>query len=199
VSVIITALVGLLGVLVGALLSSLLQRRNWQLQEAAKIYARLFTVGDEAMRLMNTLQINIDNLAATVQPPATVYLRSKENADVGGAYAHITKMRDDFRGSENREFRHLLKHAWMLERNPGIRALIEKVDGEYQNDCVTLEMHFGKLHDKRQNEIDGQVAKRPAVDRWFGALDRLRTSVAIQYFHAEPSNPEGGAARQGNE
>jgi len=199
VSVIITALVGLLGVLVGALLSSLLQRRNWQLQEAAKIYARLFAVGDEAMRLMNTLQINIDNLASTVQPPATVYLRSKDNAEVGSAYARITNMKNDFRASENREFRQLLKHAWMLERDPGIRALIEKVETEYQNDYVTLTMCFDKLLDRRQKEIDRQIATRPMVDRWFGALDRLRTSVAAKYFHAEPSNPEVGASRQGDE
>ncbi len=187
---VITALVGLLGVLVGALLSSLLQRRNWQLQEAAKAYARLFVVGDEAMRLMNSLAIAIDKLAAEVEPPATVRSRSKEDPQIKREYEYVCEMRMGFRGTENRELRHLMKHAWMLERDSEIRTLIRNAESQYAHDALTLEMQFGKLKDKRQDVTDEQVRKRAPVNRWFDTMDELRNRVAAKYFHGERADTQ---------
>ncbi len=55
----ITALVGLVGVLVGVLLSFFLQRRLWQTQEAMKAYSELFSFGNETLRRCNNVLICI--------------------------------------------------------------------------------------------------------------------------------------------
>ncbi len=88
-SAVITALVGLLGVLVGVLLSSRLQYRNWQAQELAKVYAELFAAGDESMRAMNCIYILSENLASEHPGLPTAQRAAQQDPDAQMRYNEI--------------------------------------------------------------------------------------------------------------
>lgn len=167
---VITALVGLLGVLVGVLLSFFLQRRLWQTQEAMKAYSELFAVGDETLRRCNTVLglIGVDT--------------TRE------AHEQDRILRQEY----DPAFRRLLRQSWMLERDPGIRQKIEGFQQKYLDCKVGLDMRLGEASDKRK-DLQEQIAKTPWPDSLFSLLESLQREVAAKYFHGgEPNGSREG-------
>lgn len=183
---VITALVGLVGVLVGVLFASLLQRRTWQRQEAMKTYAELFTTGNDVLRFCTGLWIELGNLNALVDNHETIARARVSNPDLGTQHQVLEKTYGDFKQTEDRVFRHLVIQCWMLERDPVIRRSIKAFEQKYLACQVTLRMLFGRLSDKRKGSMDKVIAKRPTPDSLFETLEQLQNQVAGKYFHDSP-------------
>ena len=116
---VITALVGLVGVLVGVLLSFFLQRRLWQTQEAMKAYSELFAIGDETLRSWNTL------------------------ASGEGDEVHVQGL---LRDKHDPAFRRVLQQCWMLEKDASIREQIGRLQRTYSDYTQQLDRQFPSLN-----------------------------------------------------
>jgi len=158
---IITALVGLVGVLVGVLLSFFLQRRLWQTQEAMKAYSELFAVGDETLRRCNNVACIIDNF--------NIEEAHKENAL--------------FRQQYDPVFRRMLRQCWMLERDVATRARIEEIQQKYLDCKVGLHLRFDRALDRSKQTFDNMIANQPTPESLFPLLESLQHEVAAKYFH----------------
>ena len=162
---VITALVGLVGVLVGVLLSFFLQRRLWQTQEAMKAYSELFAVGDETLRRCNDVLILI--------------------GEPEQAHEHNRILHEEY----DPTFRRLLRHCWMLERDASVRQKIEGFQQKYIDCKVGLNLRLAEAADKRKGLLQQQIAQKPPPDSLFPLLESLQREVAAKYFHGgAPSN-----------
>ena len=104
---VITGLVGLVGVLVGVVLSFFLQRRLWQTQEAMKAYSELFAAGNEMLGNWTILA-------------------SSECA--AGEALHLEAT---LRQEHDPMFRRMVRQCWMLEKDATIRRTIERLEEMY--------------------------------------------------------------------
>ena len=177
---IITGLVGLIGVLLGALLASLLQRRNWQLQEAKKEYAALFDHGNREIAIYKALQ----------------------DAALVGNDALVKKAYGMLRGQVDSRFLRTLSRCWLLEKDPGIRAEIEKIRGEYES-CRLKCRYYAERpmrgqggpkspqEEKLAQATEEKEERRPGPEDVKENLSRLLHEVAGRYFHGNAQAPSG--------
>ena len=179
---ILGGIIGFIGGVVVAHVSALLQRKNWQLQEAMKAYAQLFTQGNDALRKWNTLHLFLDNLNHAVDPQ-TITKAAKSDAALGMEHDRLLRLRDDLERDEDRTFRHLLNQCWMLERNPELQEAIESLRKAYGESRVTVRMLFGRLVDIRKDQIDKTLQDRVVPESLFGQMEELRHRVAEMHFH----------------
>lgn len=181
---VITALVGLLGVLVGALLSSLLQRRNWQRQEAMKAYAALFAEGEREIQLCDAIGY----------------------AGAVGDDALIDAADDQLPGFADSPFLQFLARCWLLERNSDIRQCISDLEPKFRDmaRACRASAQTWKLEQELESEGNASMRKMrqqklalvrrradtgPQSEDVRQLLEDLRASVARKYFHGESSRP----------
>ncbi len=171
----ITARVGLVGVLVGVLLSFFLQRRLWQTQEAMKAYSELFATAEETLMICNGIIEYIDN----------------------DLFAEAREQNAQFRQEHDPVLHRLLRQCWMLERDAGIRERIEDVQHRYQRSKVGITLRFQKSKDKRKETFDRMIANEPRPGSVFPVFESLQREVAAKYFHGgAPGGDMGGEDQQ---
>jgi hypothetical protein len=178
----LTFLGGILGGILLAQHTAKLQRRNWQIQELMKTYAELFTVGDEALRLCNTIAMFLDNLGAQMGDSCLAQARETD-PDVRKEYDRIQSIRQDFGAKEDLRFRRLLTQCWMLEGQTRIRTQLKEFEKEYLICKVGLDLRHSKLVGQRKQACADMVQKRVSPDALFHSLERLQIAVAKQHFH----------------
>jgi len=179
-SPIITVLVGLIGVLLGVLLASLLQRRNWQLQEATKAYAALFDHGNRELEICETLQY----------------------AGLVGNDALAKKAYGMLEGQVDSRFLRTLSRCWLLEKDPGIRAEIERIQEKYKS-CRLKCRYYAERpmrgqggpkspqEEKLAQAAEEKEERRPGPEDVKENLGRLLHKVAGRYFHGNAQAPSG--------
>jgi len=205
VTAVITALTGLIGVLVGVLLASLLQRRNWQRQELMKSYAALFPLGEDALRLANTVELEVGNASPAIldavrsqKGDPTAY-KSDERAVQLRESAHL--LYEEFHRQADPELRKVLLQCWLLERDREIRTHIERFQERYLAVKVGLRRRFNNMEidwlsgGARSHERQQRMEAKPHVDELFEELKEMREQVADRHFHGG-SQPSGVPRRR---
>ncbi len=157
-------------------LSSRWSRRNWQLQEAMKAFAGMLHAGNREISVCQNIK-----LGAAIDDDEL-----------------IQKGFDELGGRVNSRFLQLLGECWLLERDSGIRAMIDNLEqsyGEYR-------LHVRKCAEDRELEKRLQETNDPQLrknlkrrleqkyngmngDQLLNKLKELRNSVAGKYFHGK--------------
>lgn len=172
------ALIGFMGVLVGAGLATRRDQRNWRLQEAMKAYAALFPAGRKEIELCGSLAFG---------------------GDIGNDEM-IEVAREKQPALVDSPFLQLLSQCWLLETDEGIRAALEDI-GENYGAC-RIAAGFSVKHWRLQKALGqttnpqdrAQIDKGlehalerseqgPEADDVLTALDQLKQNVATRYFH----------------
>jgi len=170
---IVTALVGLIGVLVGTLLAALLQRRNWRLQATMEAYARLFTAGTREIQILVSAAVG----AGLGDPALISAARAKLGARVESPFLQA------------------IAQCWLLERDPAIRANLRELEpmynqareryGKQVQQSEVLKQPPGPGRESLYQELEGEIAGMSTPEQARELLERIRETVAGKYFHGE--------------
>ena len=177
-----TAIFGLIGVIVGALLTAWLtacwSRRNWQLQRVTEAYANMFVEGRREIALLQHIDI----------------YHVMEPNWAGAAESSFKKLG----GKIDSAFLRHQEECWFLERNENLRKRLDVIrDGyeKYRSHAILQgiqslseaapkekqDRQSHKLRELRQKEIDEYDG--PNGEELLSQLDELREVLAKKYFH----------------
>jgi hypothetical protein len=170
---IVTALVGLIGVLVGTLLAALLQRRNWRLQATMESYARLDAEGGREIEILECLERGA--------PFGDKGLISAARAKLGAAVES--------------PFLQAIAQCWLLERDPAIRVDLRELERIYKkarercgmqvDQSLVLKQEPGPSRNGLYEAWERKMAGMPTPEQARQLFERIRETVAGEYFHGE--------------
>ena len=170
---IVTALVGLIGVLVGTLLAALLQRRNWRLQATKEAYVKLFTAGIREIQILVSAAVG----AGLGDPGLISAARAKLGARVESPFLQ------------------LIGQCWLLERDPAIRANLRELERMYNqarerygmqvDQSLVLKQEPGPSRNGLYEAWERKMAGMPTPEQARQLFERIRETVAGEYFHGE--------------
>ena len=169
---VITGLVGLVGVLVGVVLSFFLQHRLWQRQEATKAYARLFGLWTE-------LRVPWNKVASMASIDSLQGAKERYEKDYRPVHWNLLLQ---------------VKHCWMLERNPAVRSQVEHVEQVYEEESDLLYSRLQMNADAFGDLLQELGRKRAGTwARINDEFDNLRKTVAEKHFHSGPLSGDAQA------
>lgn len=189
----LTALLGFVGGVVVTHLSAFLQRRNWQRQELMKSYATLFSVGEEALRIANTVELVTGNANAAIleaiQAQNADRSAYKSDPRVVELRESVRLLYEEFQRQADPKLRQAVSQCWLLERDSETRDRIEQYQKRYLAAKVGLRQRFDNMEinwvsgGRRSAERQEQIDRQPHVEGLFGHLESLREWVASKHFH----------------
>ena len=199
---VVTGLVGLVGVLVGVLLSFFLQRRLWQRQEATKAYAALFALGEEALQMGTSIEGRIldanRKILEAIQSQKAGPSAYKSDSSLVELQESVRLRYEKFGREAHLKLLQATAQCWLLERDSETRDHIKQFQEHYLAIKVALRMRFENIQidwyseGKCSNERQRRLEQRPHFDQLFDELGALREWVAGKHFH-------GGEANRGRE
>ena len=164
------AAVGVLGGLLLGKHSALLQRRNWQLQEAMRAYSRMFVEFERFWPL---------------------YQRYVAHPKDPGSQSLMREIRE----GTGQGFDQALKQCWMLERSQELRREIDQITKLEQTLYVKVSF-WATLEQDEATRAQGKKYTNDII-QLMNKLDNLRKGVAQFYFHPRSAESESTGTSQG--
>lgn len=174
----VSALVGLVGVLVGSMVTMVLQHYNWLREERLRAYAALFPKGIRELTICESL----------------------EYAGMTGNDEMIDLSGDKQPSLVDSPFLESLTKCWLLETDSNIRASIEKIEETYKGCRLTATRSVTEwrlqiaeqeateadvrkqLHEKRERLLD-RSDEGPDPGEVIKQLQELKVTVGRIAFH----------------